>query len=74
MFELKCKAEKSIWIIKPAASSCGRGIRLIHKDNLTTLPAKVRRPLSPVTAEQFFFFLLLILPVPTASHAARARF
>jgi glutathione synthase/RimK-type ligase-like ATP-grasp enzyme len=31
------KAEKSIWILKPQASSCGRGIRLVHKDNLQTI-------------------------------------
>ena len=29
-----------MWIIKPAASSCGRGIRLIHKDNLATVGSK----------------------------------
>ena len=39
MLDLKIKSEKSVWIIKPAASSCGRGIRLIHKDNLNTVGA-----------------------------------
>jgi tubulin polyglutamylase TTLL4 len=39
MLDLKIKADKkSIWIIKPQASSCGRGIRLISKDNLDTIP------------------------------------
>ena len=37
---LKMRSEKSVWIIKPAASSCGRGIRLIHKDNLATVGSK----------------------------------
>uniref|UniRef100_A0A7S2RSL0 Tubulin--tyrosine ligase-like protein 5 n=1 Tax=Rhizochromulina marina TaxID=1034831 RepID=A0A7S2RSL0_9STRA len=39
VLEMKVKAEKSIWIIKPSASSCGRGIRLIHQGNLNTLPS-----------------------------------
>jgi len=39
ILEMKIKAEKSIWIIKPSASSCGRGIRLIHPGNLNTLPS-----------------------------------
>jgi tubulin polyglutamylase TTLL4 len=34
------KADKSIFIIKPNASSCGRGIRLIHKDNIATVDKK----------------------------------
>ena len=28
----------SVFILKPSASACGRGIRLIHKNNLTTVP------------------------------------
>jgi len=40
MLELKIKADKSIFIIKPNASSCGRGIRLIHKDNLPSIDKK----------------------------------
>ena len=40
MLDLKVRSEKSVWIIKPAASSCGRGIRLIHKDNLSTIGQK----------------------------------
>ena len=29
---------RNIYIIKPSASSCGRGIRLIHKNNLASVP------------------------------------
>lgn len=38
LLKLKAEAEKSIWILKPQASSCGRGIRLITRDNLNTIP------------------------------------
>lgn len=39
LWEQKVKAERSIWILKPRASSCGRGIRLVHRDNIDTIPA-----------------------------------
>jgi tubulin polyglutamylase TTLL4 len=31
-------SKNNIYILKPSASSCGRGIRLIHKNNLNTVP------------------------------------
>jgi hypothetical protein len=41
LLKLKADAEKSIWILKPQASSCGRGIRLVTRDTLhTILPTK----------------------------------
>ena len=30
--------KSAIFILKPSASSCGRGIRLVHKNNLNTVP------------------------------------
>lgn len=38
LLKLKADAEKSIWILKPQASSCGRGIRLITRETLPTVP------------------------------------
>jgi len=29
---------RNVFIIKPSASACGRGIRLIHKNNINTVP------------------------------------
>jgi len=29
-----------VYILKPSASACGRGIRLIHKNNMNTVPTE----------------------------------
>lgn len=34
---------KALWILKPPASACGRGIRVIHSNNLKTIPANKKR-------------------------------
>ena len=54
VFEARAKLEKgAIWIVKPPASSCGRGVRLITSKDVSQLPTDRKLVVQRYLAEPY---------------------